>query len=109
MEFNLGPGAYELRKTQSAHTTVSDIVKASFDLLFLSIVFIDICIFQQPRPNTFKFNRKSLPPSIPDPKLAYGFEEDASGALVPQQAPQRDASIGPAFYNPPAAVCFDTL
>ncbi|CAF3141392.1 unnamed protein product [Rotaria socialis] len=83
-----GPGAYELRKTQSARSTITDIVK-------------------QPRPNAFKYNRKSLPPSIPDPKLAYGFEEDAMGTLVPQQAPQRDASIGPAFYSPPATVEVD--
>ncbi|CAF3707078.1 unnamed protein product [Rotaria sordida] len=83
-----GPGTYELRKTQSARSTVTDIVK-------------------HPRPNAFKYNRKSLPPSIPDPKFAYGFEEDAGGTLVPQQPPTRDGSIGPAFYSPPAAVEID--
>lgn len=82
----LGPGTYELRKIQSARSAVSEIVKHS-------------------RQNVFKYNRKSLPPSIPDPKFAYGFEEDDAGTLVPQKPPTRDGSIGPAFYNPPATVC----
>ena len=47
-----------------------------------------------------KYNRKYVPPSIPDPKFAYGFEEDTGGKLVPQKPPTRDGSIGPAFYNP---------
>jgi hypothetical protein len=47
-----------------------------------------------------------LPPSIPDPKFAYGFEEDDTGKLVPQQPPARDDSLGPAFYNAlPTTVC----
>lgn len=29
----LGPGTYELRKTQSAHATITDIIKASFSFL----------------------------------------------------------------------------
>ncbi len=52
------------------------------------------------------YNRKSVPPSIPDPKFAYGFEEDNGGQLVPQQPPNRDVSLGPAFYNAPVTVCF---
>jgi hypothetical protein len=46
-----------------------------------------------------KFDRKKNPPSIQDPKNAYGFEEGPNGELIPQPAPERDASIGPAFYN----------
>jgi len=46
-----------------------------------------------------------LPPSIPDPKFAYGFEEDDIGKLVQQQPPIRDASLGPAFYNTSGNVC----
>jgi hypothetical protein len=52
-----------------------------------------------------KYNRKYVPPSIPDPKFAYGFEEDDGGKLVPQKPPTRDGSIGPAFYNPATNVC----
>ena len=46
-----------------------------------------------------KLNRKKNPPSIQDPKLAYGFEEAANGELIPQAPPERDATIGPAFYS----------
>lgn len=46
-----------------------------------------------------KLTRKKNPPSIQDPKQAYGFEEAANGELIPQAPPERDASLGPAFYN----------
>lgn len=52
----------------------------------------------------FKLNRKSLPPSIPDPKFAFGFEEDGAGKLIPQHPPERDATLGPAFYNSSSSV-----
>ena len=47
-----------------------------------------------------KFNRKKNPPSIQDPKNAYGFEESPNGELLPQPAPEKDSTIGPAYYNP---------
>ena len=34
----LGPGAYELRKTQSARTSTSDIVKASFNYTMIFLI-----------------------------------------------------------------------
>jgi hypothetical protein len=46
-----------------------------------------------------KITRKRNPPSIQDPKNAYGFEEGADGELVPQAPPDKDPSIGPAYYN----------
>ncbi len=46
-----------------------------------------------------KINRKKNPPSIQDPKNAYGFEEGPNGDLVPQAPPEKDPSIGPAYYN----------
>ncbi|CAF1031534.1 unnamed protein product [Brachionus calyciflorus] len=46
-----------------------------------------------------KLNRKKNPPSIQDPKLAYGFEEAANGELIPQAPPERDSTMGPAYYN----------
>ncbi|CAF0774387.1 unnamed protein product [Rotaria sp. Silwood1] len=63
---------------------------------------------QHQRQYTFNYNRKSLPPSIPDPKYAYGFEENDAGKLVPQHPPDRDASLGPAFYNASVSVENDT-
>ena len=64
---------------------------------------------QSQRQNAFSYNRKSLPPSIPDPKYAFGFEEDNAGKLVPQQPPSRDDSLGPAFYNTSLTVCKSCL
>lgn len=46
-----------------------------------------------------KIFRKKNPPSIQDPKKAYGFEEANNGELIPQAPPERDTSLGPAFYN----------
>jgi hypothetical protein len=45
-----------------------------------------------------KFNRKKNAPSIQDPKNAYGFEE-LNGELVAQKAPDRDPTLGPAYYS----------
>ncbi|XP_077999351.1 sperm-tail PG-rich repeat-containing protein 2-like [Glandiceps talaboti] len=46
-----------------------------------------------------KYQRKPQAPSIPTPGQAYGYEEGPDGSLKKQEAPRRDASIGPAFYD----------
>ena len=43
--------------------------------------------------------RKPEAPSIPTPGQAYGFEENEDGTLRRQEPPDRDVSIGPAFYS----------
>ena len=45
------------------------------------------------------FQRKADPPSIPSPGKAYGYEEAPDGSLRPQEIPNRDSSMGPAYYN----------
>lgn len=47
-----------------------------------------------------KFHRKPEAPSIPMPGQAYGYEECEDGTLKKQDPPDRDVSIGPAFYKP---------
>ncbi|ELU09596.1 hypothetical protein CAPTEDRAFT_229364 [Capitella teleta] len=46
-----------------------------------------------------KIFRKPVAPSIPTPGQAYGFEENDDGTLQRQDPPDRDISIGPAFYK----------
>ena len=45
------------------------------------------------------FLRKTDPPSIPSPGKSYGYEEANDGSLKPQKMPDRDQSMGPAYYN----------
>ncbi len=47
-----------------------------------------------------KFHRKPEAPSIPTPGKAYGFEENEEGTLLKQDPPERDVTLGPAFYKP---------
>ncbi|CAB4000427.1 Hypothetical predicted protein [Paramuricea clavata] len=45
------------------------------------------------------FLRKTDPPSIPSPGKSYGYEEATDGSLKPQLMPDKDFSMGPAYYN----------
>ena len=42
---------------------------------------------------------QSTAPSIPIPGKSYGYEETDTGGLIPQAPPDRDITIGPAYYN----------
>ncbi|PAA58094.1 hypothetical protein BOX15_Mlig031153g1 [Macrostomum lignano] len=53
----------------------------------------------QQRGSRVRFKRVDDAPSIPFPGQAYGFEENEHGLLVKQPAPDRDTSLGPAFYR----------
>lgn len=43
--------------------------------------------------------RKPVAPSIPFPGRSFGYEEDEYGDLKPQQIPDRDTTMGPAYYD----------
>jgi hypothetical protein len=75
-----GPGAYTIEEKTEPSRAVS---------------VHDLKISKQ----RVKFNRKKNPPSIQDPKQAFGFEEATNGELVPQIPPEKDATLGPAYYN----------
>lgn len=45
------------------------------------------------------YQRKSAPPSIPSPGQATGYEEGNDGILQKQKVPEKDGSLGPAYYK----------
>ncbi|XP_033103681.1 sperm-tail PG-rich repeat-containing protein 2-like [Anneissia japonica] len=46
-----------------------------------------------------RYQRQAQAPSIPTPGQSYGYEENEDGVLKKQDPPDRDNSMGPAFYN----------
>ncbi|XP_030420629.1 sperm-tail PG-rich repeat-containing protein 2 isoform X6 [Gopherus evgoodei] len=49
---------------------------------------------------SIKVYRKVDGPSIPSPGQAFGYEEAEDGTLIKQYPPQRDGTLGPAYYQP---------
>lgn len=45
------------------------------------------------------WKRKLDPPSIPSPGKSFGYEEGTDGGLIPQAGPEKDGSLGPAYYK----------
>ena len=45
------------------------------------------------------YTRQPTAPSIPAAGQCHGYEEGEDGTLLPQEQPQHDPTMGPAYYN----------
>merc|ERR1719394_1403330 len=82
-----GPGAYQTHKhLETAKKALSAPVRGEDKGALMT--------------SRIKFHRKPGAPSIPSQGQAYGYEECEDGTLKKQDPPNKDQSIGPAFYNP---------
>nr|XP_002131399.1 sperm-tail PG-rich repeat-containing protein 2 isoform X1 [Ciona intestinalis] len=90
-----GPGRYNLSKK-------SDWLKSKS----APVMPVTIAAPQVEKPgkaivtSRVRYLRKPDAPSIPSPGQAYGYEETDDGSLRKQAPPNKDASMGPAYYKP---------
>ncbi|OWF52099.1 Sperm-tail PG-rich repeat-containing protein 2 [Mizuhopecten yessoensis] len=89
---NPGPGTYSVDKYTEFRTSKSAPVQGSKDKSGALL------------SSRIKFHRKPEAPSIPMSGQAYGYEECDDGTLKKQAPPDRDVSLGPAFYKPSSEV-----
>ncbi|XP_068797706.1 sperm-tail PG-rich repeat-containing protein 2 isoform X2 [Struthio camelus] len=59
--------------------------------------------------DSIKICREVGVPSIPSPCQAFGYEEAEDGTLRKQYPPQRDLTLGPAYYQPLLDVTYSTV
>ncbi|KAJ8023074.1 Sperm-tail PG-rich repeat-containing protein 2 [Holothuria leucospilota] len=90
-----GPGTYSLSKQSDwiKKTGLPPETSSKGDNGMVSFLFLQLIT------SRIKYSRKPVAPSIPTPGQAYGYEEHEDGTLRKQEPPQRDTSLGPAFYN----------
>ncbi|KAL3877518.1 hypothetical protein ACJMK2_035215 [Sinanodonta woodiana] len=84
---NPGPGAYHVEKQTDFRQSKSAPTHADKDNGRGLVT------------SRIKFSRKPEAPSIPFPGQAFGYEECDDGTLKKQDAPDKDVTIGPAFYR----------
>uniref|UniRef100_A0A670YQC3 Sperm tail PG-rich repeat containing 2 n=1 Tax=Pseudonaja textilis TaxID=8673 RepID=A0A670YQC3_PSETE len=60
---------------------------------------IILCLFPQKIAGCIKYFRKSEAPSIPSQGQAFGYEEAEDGTLIKFSQPERDTTLGPAYYQ----------
>lgn len=91
-----GPGAYTLKSTiKGTNSTASSFVCS------VSSAGRVVTGGSGSSGSGFVWTRRSTAPSIPTLQLAMGYEEDADGQLVPQEAPRPpDAMPAPNRYSP---------
>uniref|UniRef100_A0A8C6XBU4 Sperm tail PG-rich repeat containing 2 n=1 Tax=Naja naja TaxID=35670 RepID=A0A8C6XBU4_NAJNA len=64
-----------------------------------SIELIILCLFPQKIAGCIKYFRKSEAPSIPSQGQAFGYEEAEDGTLIKFSQPEKDTTLGPAYYQ----------
>lgn len=67
-------------------------------LLSKSIIHFPLLRTQVPRLRV-SYYRQHTAPSIPSAGQNCGYDENNAGSLQPLDTPQRDATLGPAYYK----------
>jgi len=78
-----GPGSYNLSK--ASDWVKSQPANKQYD--------------EKSSSQTFHASRVLAPPSIPSPGQSYGYEDAGDGNLRKQPSPEKDKTLGPAFYR----------
>uniref|UniRef100_A0A674IP22 Sperm tail PG-rich repeat containing 2 n=1 Tax=Terrapene triunguis TaxID=2587831 RepID=A0A674IP22_9SAUR len=109
-EAHVGPGSYQLQpgKQQKADGYAPFLSLTTRDSAFtIPNAEIDVpgpghydISKVQRAAGSIKVYRKVDGPSIPSPGQAFGYEEAEDGILIKQYPPQRDVTLGPAYYQP---------
>uniref|UniRef100_A0A8C4W9T4 Sperm tail PG-rich repeat containing 2 n=1 Tax=Gopherus evgoodei TaxID=1825980 RepID=A0A8C4W9T4_9SAUR len=107
-EAHVGPGSYQLQpgKQQKADGYAPFLSLTTRDSAF-TIPNAEIDVpgpghydISKVTAGSIKVYRKVDGPSIPSPGQAFGYEEAEDGTLIKQYPPQRDGTLGPAYYQP---------